>query len=138
MSREHVDLVVRGMQAFNRGDWDAALELVAEDVVWMAMLSSVDGEKLQFGREALRQTWEAQRDALGGEDYGADPREIRDLGAGTVLVQIQVRGRGTTSGVPIAMDYVQLWTIRRGLAVRIDNYATVQEALEDSGWSSRD
>jgi hypothetical protein len=31
------------------------------------------------------------------------------------------------------MNYVQLWTIRRGLGARIDNYPTVAEALEDAG-----
>jgi ketosteroid isomerase-like protein len=135
MSREHLETIRRGVDAFNRGDWDAALEIVAEDVVWVAMLSSVDGKRASYGRAALRQTWEQQREALGGEDYGVEVQEMRDLGAGTVLVRIRVKGRGTASGIPIAMEYVQLWTVRRGLAARIDNYATEAEALKDTGRS---
>lgn len=69
MSQAHIDLIRRGFEAFNRGDWDAALAFVAEDVVWAAYLASMDGERAIFGHESLRRTWQAQRDDLGGEDF---------------------------------------------------------------------
>ena len=62
-----------------------------------------------------------------------EPKEIRDLGAGTVLAHMRVTGQGHTSGVPIELDYVQLWTIRDGLVARVDKYENVAGALADCG-----
>jgi ketosteroid isomerase-like protein len=135
MSQEHVDLVQRGFEAFNRGDWDAALEHVDEDVVWGAYLASMDGERVIVGHEALRRTWQAQREDLGGEDFKVEAQDVRDLGAGSLLVKLRVTGRGSASGVPVEVEYVQLWTIRGGRVVRLDNYPTESEALEAAGLS---
>ena len=135
MSQAHIDLIRRGFEAFNRGDWDAALEFVAEDVVWGAYLASMDGERAIFGHESLRRTWQAQRDDLGGDDFKVEARDIRDLGAGSLLVKLRVTGRGSASGVPVRLEYVQLWTMRGGLVVRLDNYASEADALEAAGLS---
>jgi ketosteroid isomerase-like protein len=133
MSQAHIDLIRRGFEAFNRGDWDAALEFVAEDVVWGAYLASMDGERAIFGHESLRRAWQAQRDDLGGEDFRVEARDIRDLGAGSLLVKLRVTGRGTASGVPVHLEYVQLWTMRGDIVVRLDNYASEAEVLEAAG-----
>src|SRR4051812_8743624 len=135
MSQEHIDLIRRGYEAFNRGDWDAVLESVAEDVVWGAYLASMGGERVIFGHKTLRRTWQAQRDDLGGEDFKVEARDIRDLGAGSLVVKLRVTGRGSASGVPVEVEYVQLCTIRGGLVVRLDNYASEAEALEAAGLS---
>ena len=135
MSEEHIDLARRGFEAFNRGDWESALELVSEDVVWGAYLATMDGEKVIFGHESLRRTWQAQREDLGGEDFKVEARDIRDLAAGSLMVRLRVTGRGSASGVPVETEYVQLWTIRGGLAVRLDNYESEAEALEAAGLS---
>ena len=133
MSQAHIDVIERGLEAFNRGDWDAAAENLAEDAVWTAYLASVDGEKSLFGREAIKKAWDAQREALGREEFRAEARNVRDLGAGTVLASIRILGRGTASGVPIQIDYVQLWTFRDGLGARVDNYETEADALAAAG-----
>lgn len=133
MPEHHIEVVRKGIEAFNRGDWDATLDLCAEDIVWMPLIQAVDGQRALIGREMLRSAWVAQREALGGDAFGVEPREIRDLGAGSVLADMRVTGRGNTSGVPIELDYVQLWTIREGHVVRVDKYESVADALADCG-----
>src|SRR3954451_2019727 len=121
MSQAHIDRIRRGFEAFNRGDWDAALEFVAEDVVWGAYLASMDGERAIFGHESLRRTWQAERDDLGGEDLKEEAGDIRDLGAGSVLVKLRVTGRGTASCLPVHVEYVQLLHIHGSPVVQLDN-----------------
>ena len=135
MSEENVDLIKRGMALFNRKDWDAAIQLVAEDAVWTTYFGSVDGQKSRYGRADIRQSWEDAAAVFGGDTYHVEPQESRDLGGGTILVRAVLSGRGTASGVDVEAEYVQLWTIRHGLAVRVDSYATVAEALEAVGLS---
>ena len=133
MPEQHIELVRKGIEAFNRGDWDATLALCAEDIVWIPLIQAVDGQRALIGREDVRAAWVAQRETLGGEAFGVEPKEIRDLGAGSILAHMRVTGQGTTSGVPIDLDYVQLWTIRNGLVARVDKYDSVADALADCG-----
>ena len=135
MSQENVDLIKRGMALFNRKDWDAAIQLVAEDAVWTTYFASVAGEKRRYGRAAIRRAWEDAAEVFGGDFYRIEPQEFRDLGGGTILVRVVLSGRGTASGVDVEAEYVQLWTLRQGLAVRVESYATVAEALEATGSS---
>jgi ketosteroid isomerase-like protein len=133
MSEDNVELIKRGMALFNRRDWDAAIQFVAEDAVWTTFFSGVAGQKSRYGRADIRQSWEDAAAVLGGDTYQAEPQEFRDLGGGTMLVRVVLSGRGTSSGADVEAEYVQLWTIRHGLAVRVDSYATADEALEAVG-----
>jgi ketosteroid isomerase-like protein len=133
MSEETLDLIKRGMALFNRKDWDAAIQLVAEDAVWRTYFGSVAGESSRYGRAAIKQSWEEASAVFGGDSYQIQPQEFRDLGGGTVLVRVVLSGRGTASGADVEAEFAQLWTVRQGLAARVDSYATVTEALEAAG-----
>jgi len=135
MLQENVDLIKRGMEAFNRGDWDAAVQLIAEDAVWTTYFATVAGEKSRYGRAAIRRAWEEAAEVFGGDAYQVEPHDFRDLGGGTILVPVRLSGRGTASGVEVETEYAQLWTLRGGLAARVDSYADVAEALEAAGLS---
>ncbi len=133
MAEETLDLIKRGMTLFNRKDWDSAIQLIAEDAVWKTYFGSVAGESSRYGREAIRQSWEEASMVFGGDSYQIEPQELRDLGGGTILVRVVLSGRGTASGADVEAEFAQLWTVRQGLAARVDSYATVAEALEAVG-----
>ena len=133
MPEKTVDLIKRGMTLFNRKDWDAAIQLVAEDAVWKTYFGNVAGESSRFGRDAIKQSWEEAEAVFGGDSYQIQPQEFRDLGGGTILVRVVLSGQGTASGADVEAEYAQLWTVRQGLAARVDSYATVAEALDAAG-----
>ena len=126
MPENTVDLIKRGMALFNRKDWDAAIQLVAEDAVWKTYFGNVAGESSRFGRDAIKQSWEEAGAVFGGDSYQIQPQEFRDLGGGTILVRVVLSGQGTASGAEVEAEYAQLWTVRQGLAARVDSYATVR------------
>jgi ketosteroid isomerase-like protein len=45
-----------------------------------------------------------------------------------VVVRAHVTAYGASSGTPIEMDEAQLWTFRDGLVVRLQGFATVEDA----------
>jgi ketosteroid isomerase-like protein len=136
MSQEQIDALKRGFESFNRGDWDAALEGFAEDVVQTAYFAPVTGERSLHGRAALKRAWEAASAVFGGGGtYRVEPQDFRDLGGGVILVPVRLSGRGRASGVETETELAQLWTFRQGRVVRIDQYADVTEALEATGLS---
>src|SRR4051794_33857542 len=58
MSRENVEIVRRSYAAFNRGDWDAALEAARPEIEWRLHGDlGIDAPPLVPGREGVRAQW---------------------------------------------------------------------------------
>ena len=51
----------------------------------------------------------------------------------TVVVIARQRGRSKTSGLPVDMHFGQVWTVRDGKQLRMQMYASPEEALEAAG-----
>ena len=75
MSQENVDLFWEGADAFRRGDVDAILDVVSEDVVWIAARSAVEGA--YHGHEGIRRF--LADTAVNFEVFEPGFDEVRDL-----------------------------------------------------------
>jgi ketosteroid isomerase-like protein len=89
-----------------------------------------DEDPVVYGHDGYRRLWRKWLDSFG--DLRFEPEEVIDLGD-KLLVTMQVRGRGSGSGVPVSLPMVQLFTLRRGLVVRHEDFADRSEALEAAG-----
>jgi ketosteroid isomerase-like protein len=114
--------------AANRRDFDAVL------VGWdpeseyhpSGDLMPPDLEAVFHGREGYLKLWRYWLDAF--EDIRWDPEEILDLGE-KVLVTTRQRGRGSGSGVAVSEPVFQLFTFRRGLVARQEDFLDRSKAL---------
>lgn len=79
------------------------------------------------GHDGYLQLWRYWLDAF--EDIRWDPEEIVDLGH-QLLVTTQQSGRGSGSGVSVSERVFQLFTFRRGLVVRQEDFVDRAKALE--------
>src|SRR5215212_5135710 len=130
MSQENVEIVTRCCEAFDRGDYETALDAFAVDVEYD--LSHFPDGRVYRGREGVR---EAFRIWMGTwEDYRQERKGLIDAGE-EVIVPTLEHGRGKASGVELDRQTVGVWTMRDGKAVRIRFYPTVAEALEAVGLS---
>jgi ketosteroid isomerase-like protein len=135
MSQANVEIVKRGIDAFNRRDVDALDDLTTPDFEWFpALPSTVEGEGYRGyrGREGIeayfddiRGTWEAFR--VHGD-------ELRDLG-GSVLVLGRAEGRGRGSGVQVDTPLGIVFDFRRAKCLRARAYLDHAEALRAAGLS---
>jgi ketosteroid isomerase-like protein len=125
MSQENVEIVTRCCEAFDRGDYETALNALAPDVEYD--LSHFPDGRVYRGHEGVR---EAFRIWMGTwEDYRQERRGLIDAGEEVVVPTLE-HGRGKGSGVELDRQTVGVWTMRDGKAVRIRFYTTVAEALE--------
>jgi ketosteroid isomerase-like protein len=69
------------------------------------------------------------------DELRLEPLEFLDFGD-QIMVVVSLRGRGRGSDVPAQMTFVQLWSLRDGLAVSLRDFATKAEALEAVGLST--
>lgn len=65
MSQDNVEVVREAFEAFNRGDFDAALERMHPAIEWQALDAFPDAGTYR-GRDEVRHFWEAWRDTFHG------------------------------------------------------------------------
>ena len=128
MSRENVELHHRVVDLFNRGEVDALLALVDDDVVVFSRLVVMEGG--YQGHDGIRRWWQ---DLFGVfPDWNVEAEVVRDLGNLT-LATLHVHGHGGESGAPVNQTLWQLAEWRDGKFVRMSSHDTEAEALEAAG-----
>ena len=133
MSQENVEIVRDAAAAFNRGDLDAWLEYLADDIDYRAVEGAPDDRGPMHGKEAIRPY---MQDWLGlFDDFRSEPVELIDAGEDKVIAVTRISGRAKLSGVETDLTYAAVYTIRDGKIARGREYWTKEQALEAAGLS---
>ena len=122
MSQENVE-IVRKFVLDEHGEW---LTYLDPTVVWNSADESARGVE---GVEGLMTRWESTWD-----DYEVIPEDFVDAGDRVIAI-LRVRGRGRESGAAVDARFHQVFTIRGGKIVRMDEFMERSEALEAVGLS---
>ncbi len=116
MSQENVEIVRRAYAAFNRRDFDAALDALDPDVEWHQITQFPD-RAVYRGREEMRDRfWNKQLVEQFG-DFRIDVEELVDAGDHVVMIG-HIVAHGSASGVPIRLRVVNVLEMRDGKLVR--------------------
>jgi ketosteroid isomerase-like protein len=129
MSRENVEVMRRGIDAWNRADRDEWLAVFAPEAEWHTTGRFAD-QGVYRGHEELARYWEEFREDM--DELSSSVSEIRAIGD-TVLIAATATGRGKRSK---AGFYVPVWfvtTFRDGLVVRVETYDDHEQAFEAAG-----
>ena len=126
MSQENVDKARAFIDAYNRRDFDAAVESFDPDIDWVlpAHQSSDSGR----GPDEVRRFWEGLDETF--EELRLEPQEFVDDGD-QVATRLRYYGRGKGSGIVVEGElYHQVVTFRNGRMVRIEYFTDWDQALE--------
>jgi ketosteroid isomerase-like protein len=129
MSRENVEKTQAFIDAYNRRDFDAALENFDPEVDWV--LPALQRSDSCKGRDEVRRFWEGLDDTF--EELRLEPQEAVDAGE-RVALRLRFYGRGKGSGAELDTEmYHQVTTFRDGRMVRVEYFTSWPEALEAAG-----
>jgi hypothetical protein len=117
MADGNLELIQNGYEAFGRGDIQAVLDIMADDVEW-----NVPEVLPQGGHARGKQEVAAFFERLGGIWQGLS-LEIDDFVASGDRVCVIGRGSGNVEGAQTGYGFVHAWTVRDGAAVKFDEYA---------------
>jgi ketosteroid isomerase-like protein len=126
----------RAYEAANRRDFEVLLLRFDQEFEFQFDESRVGGMLppdlvgVHHGHEAYVRVWKVGLEV--SDDYRLEPEEVIDLGD-RLLVAGRQRGRGTGSGIPIDEPLLSLFTFRRGLAIRMKDFARRDTALQAAG-----
>ena len=119
----------RSMDAYSRGDFDAALVDFDPEVEWIVHLSLAPDATTYHGHEGVKRFWGTWADAISGMEL--DVEECRLVGEGRVLAIVRALGRGAGSGAPVESPrFGQIADFRDGRIVRVQLFGSVAPALQ--------
>jgi hypothetical protein len=128
----------RAYAAANRRDFDVVLvgmDLGIYEYRPSRDLLPPDLEPVFHCRDGYLQLWRYWLDAF--EDIRWEPEEVLDFGE-KLLVTTEQWGHGSGSGVGVSEPVFQLFTLRRGLVIRQEDFLSQAEALENVGVSEQE
>src|SRR6185503_13809320 len=113
MSQENVEKLRAAYEAFNRGDFDAAVKLARPDAEFVRP----GLEAPLRGAAALREWMEP--DAF--EEQRVEPLDF-EVSGNRVLVRQRTTARGAGSGIELDVESWAVWTFDDGLIARVEPY----------------
>jgi ketosteroid isomerase-like protein len=130
-AEEDIERIRRGYAAWNRGDVEAALRDIREDVEIRPVLGDVVGADVFRGHDGFRHWYETIHASL--EDFRAEIEDIRVVGEGRYLVLLRFEGRGVASGAHVVLEGAHVMTLVDGTVTAMDGYQDRAEALRAAG-----
>jgi uncharacterized protein len=127
---ERLPIVLRGYEAFNSGDLEAAVELFDEEVVWHTWIVPGPGGGVYHGHDGVRELWNDARNVFG--HFRNEPERLL-AGDEHVVTFIHVCGKGKGSGAEVEARIAHLLTFRGDRVVRVDSYEDRDAALQAAG-----
>jgi ketosteroid isomerase-like protein len=132
MSHENVEVVRRGVEAWNQHDGDLWLSYAAPEIEWMpAGPASVERtvyrgyEEVRAGFAAIWETW---------EEFRFEESEVRDLG-NSVLWLGRVKMKGGASQLELDQEFAIHSALHDGKVTAVHTFLAWNEALEAAGLS---
>jgi ketosteroid isomerase-like protein len=131
MSQENVELVRRVYELWNRGDLDAAVEMLDQHVVWNAYAHLPDSRPRHGVHEV--QQWASEFAQAWGE-IQAHIERLEEVGDDLVLALVRMTGRGRGSGAAVESGVDgHVWTVRDRKVAAVRMYQGTEDAFEAVG-----
>ena len=127
MSRENLEIVQRGFEAFNAQGVEGIIPFIDPDFEATTPPDLASEPDTYRGPDGIRRWFNSFFEVM--DEIRWDAREFHEAGD-RVVVEFTLRARGKTTGLSFGQEAVMVWTLRDGKAVRVDLYSTLDEALE--------
>jgi ketosteroid isomerase-like protein len=129
MSRENLQFVRRGLEAWSSGDLEAALAFVPPELEFRTSGLFPGVAPVYQGHDGFKRFWNDFRGLW--EEIELVPERLLDNGERVVVFgRFNARGR---EGITVKREVGVIFTIRDGLAARIETYPSGEQALEAVG-----
>jgi ketosteroid isomerase-like protein len=126
MVHENIEIIRRGLDAYNRGDVQTLLDISDPEAEFVPLRSLVVGGSYR-GHDGIRKFMEDVSEEW--EDLVIRSQEFREHES-CVLLLGQFEGRGKASGVEMRSPVAWIFELRDRKIVRMQAYSSQQEALQ--------
>jgi ketosteroid isomerase-like protein len=121
-----VELIRQGFKDLANGGYEALLPLIAPDFELTTPPQLSAEPDTYRGPDGMRRYFESFYDAM--EEIHFEPLEFREVGK-WIVVPFRMTARGRSTGLEVEQRAVMAWQVRNELAVRLEVFAELEEAL---------
>lgn len=122
--------VLRGYEAFNRGDIEASLDVLHPEIEWHTYIVPGPGGGTYHGHDGVRELWADARRIFG--EFKNVPEQVFDAGD-RVVAFVRVEGVGRESGVAVTARIAHVYSFRDGMVCCVESFEDRDEALRVAG-----
>ena len=130
MASGNVESVRRGLEAFARDGVEGILEYIHPDFEMTTPSSLAVEPQTYRGHDGLRRYFKAFYEIM--DEIRFEPHEFIDAGD-RVVVPLRLVARGKGTGIAAGQELVLVWVIKDGKGIRLEPYATKDDALRAVG-----
>ena len=127
MGSSNLKTVQEAFETLREGGYEALLPLIHPEFEVTTPPELASEPDTYRGPEGIRRYFESFYEAM--EEIHFEPTGFHAVGE-HVVVELTLRARGRTSGIEAEQQLVQVWHLRDGLAVKLEVYSGLDEALE--------
>ena len=127
MSSRNVELVRGGFETLSEGGVEALLPFIHPEFELTTPANLAAEPDTYRGPEGIRRYFDSFYEAM--DEVRFEPGELRDVG-GRVIAPAVLSARGRATGIEVKQEIVMVWSLRDEQAIRVEVYATLDEALE--------
>jgi ketosteroid isomerase-like protein len=126
VSRDNLEIVQRGFDAFNEKGVEGIIPLLDPDFEATTPPNLASEPDTYRGPDGIRRWFDSFDEVM--EEIRWEPHGFREAGD-RVVVEFTLRAKGKTTGLDFGQDAVMLWELRDGKAIRLDLFEDLDEAL---------
>jgi ketosteroid isomerase-like protein len=126
VSRENLETVQRGFDAFNEKGVEGIIPMIDPDFVAVTPPDLASEPDTYRGPDGIRRWFDSFYEVM--DEIRWDGHRFHEAGD-RVIVEFTLRARGKTTGLDFGQDAVMVWQLRNGKAIRVDLYPTLDEAM---------
>lgn len=127
-------MMLRGFEAFSRGDWEACLAEVHPEIEWHVAFRLPDlppGKEIWFGHDEVKELFEAFKAVW--DELTVEVEEILYDADDLLISRVRFRGRGGGSGIEVDRRLFYLQQIREGKLLRQIPFESGEAAFAAAG-----
>jgi ketosteroid isomerase-like protein len=130
MSQRNVEVIRRGFEALSSGDIERIVEFVDPEFEGQVPPALSPEPDTYRGHAGIRRYFQSFWDAM--EDIRFQAEQLWEAGD-SVVVDTRMTARGKQTAIAVEQRFGQIWTLRDGRAIAVENFASVGDALEAAG-----
>jgi ketosteroid isomerase-like protein len=130
VSRENLEIVQRGFEAFNARGVEGIIPFIHPDFEATTPPNLASEPDTYRGQDGIRRWFDSFDDVM--DEIRWDAHRFEQVG-NRVVVEFTLRARGRTTGLDFGQDAVMVWSLRDGKAIGVELFETLDEARAAAG-----
>jgi ketosteroid isomerase-like protein len=130
MSQPNVEVIRRGLEALSSGDIERIFEFVDPEFEGQVPPELSTEPDTYRGHAGIRRYFQSFWEVM--DDIRFQAERLWEAGD-SVVADTRMTGRGKQTAIAVEQRFGQIWTLRDGRAIAVENFATVGDALEAAG-----